>query len=391
MTMRSLFLQHLAQTSAAPLMVEIERAEGCRLYGPTGKSWLDFISGIGVSNVGHNAKEVVEAIHKQADSYLHTMVYGEFILSPQVKYAEALCAKLQPDFDQVYFVNSGSEAVEGALKLAKKFTGKRRMVAFKNAYHGSTHGALSVTDCARLKEGYGPLLPEVSHIPFNDFDALREIDRECACVIVEPIQAEAGVILPQAKFLKAIRERCTQTGALLIFDEIQTGMGRTGSLFAFQDAGVIPDILLLAKALGGGLPLGAFIARKEIMSALMTSPPLGHITTFGGHPLSCAAGQAAFEILMNQRLELKAKERELQLRKRLLHPEILEIRGKGLLLALQLRSSEKVLDTVKKGLEKGIVVDWFLNADDCIRIAPPLVISEEELDEGISILLDCLG
>jgi acetylornithine/succinyldiaminopimelate/putrescine aminotransferase len=327
----------------------------------------------------------------QAKSHLHTMVYGEHIQSPQVRYAEALAQSLGPQLDHVYFVNSGSEATEGALKLAKKYTGRSRIVAFHQSYHGSTHGSLSVTGADWLKEGYGPFLPGVSFLHFNDFDSLAAIDQTTACVIVEPIQAEAGVRMPQPGFLRALRDRCTEVGALLIFDEIQTGMGRTGSLFAYQAIQVTPDILTLGKALGGGMPLGAFLSRGEVMQVLTHDPVLGLITTFGGHPVSCAAGLAAFHKIQREALPQRAAEWGQWLRPRLRHPLLGEVRGMGLLLAVDFHGSfTELLAVAKTCWKNGLLLDWFLHNGQAFRWAPPLTINQEELQLALDLFLNAL-
>jgi len=379
LTNRQLFLLHLGQTSASPLMLEVEKAEGVYMYGPSGEKYIDLISGVSVSNTGHRHPRVVEAVKKQVDSYLHLMVYGEMIQSPQVKYAEHLARLLPPNLKVCYFVNSGSEAVEGALKLAKKFTGRSRIIYFRNSYHGSTHGAMSVQGSEKFRNAFRPLLPDTFLIDFNDFSALSAIDNHTACVIIEPVQAEAGVVYPATGFLEEIRNRCTREGALLIFDEAQTGFGRTGHLFAIDKFGVIPDILVLAKALGGGMPLGAFISSKEIMSSLVKNPGLGHITTFGGHPVCCAAGLASLEVILDENLTVSCAEKTSLFRKELIHPAISEIRGEGLLLAVQLVKPDLVQNAVRHAPEFGVVLDYFLFCDDSFRIAPPLIISREEI------------
>ncbi len=388
---RELFLRHVAQTSEEPMMVEVERAEGVYLYGPDGKSYLDMISGIGVSNVGHCAPEVVRAIQEQVGKFMHTMVYGEFILAPQVQLAEMLTGLLGDQLDNIYFVNSGSEAVEGALKLAKKFTGRSEIIAFHKSYHGSTHGALSVTGSPGLREGYGPFLEGIRFLDFNDGGGIEEITAQTACVIVEPVQGEAGVIEGYPCFIMALRERCTATGTLLIFDEIQTGFGRTGSLFAHQRYRVQPDILLLAKSMGGGMPMGAFISRKEIMNVLTNNPVLGHITTFGGHPVTCAAALASLKKIIDEDLVAKIPARERLIRQLLDHPNVKGLRGRGLIFAVEVGGFEQVLKVVKRCLELGLITDWFLNCDTAIRLAPPLVITEEELQKGLEIVLQAIG
>ena len=382
LTNRQLFLLHLGQTSASPLMLEIVRAEGIYMYGPDGKEYMDLISGVSVSNTGHCHPRVVEAIKNQVDTYMHLMVYGELIQTPQVKYAERLAGILPPELSSCYFVNSGSEAVEGALKLAKRFTGRSRIISFINSYHGSTHGALSIQGSELYKNSFRPLLPDTIQTRFNDERSLSVIDKRTACVIVEPIQGEAGVILPENGFLKKIRDRCSTTGAMLIFDEIQTGFGRTGYMFALERFAVVPDMLLLAKALGGGMPLGAFISSKEIMSALISNPVLGHITTFGGHPVCCAAGLASLNVIIDEHLVEKCNSKSAQFKNELRHPLISELRGEGLMLAVQLIDSDYIHYVIAHAPEFGLVLDYFLFCNNALRIAPPLTISEEEISEA---------
>lgn len=389
-SLRPLFFRILAQTSDAPLSLEINHAEGLYLFDQSGKKYLDLISGISVSNIGHSHPSVVKAVQEQAAQHMHLMVYGEYIQSPQVKLAEKLCMLLPANLQNIYFVNSGAEAVEGALKLAKRFTGKNEIISFKNGYHGSSHGALSVMGNESFKSAYRPLLPNIRFLEFGSFDDLSTISRLTACVIVEPVQGEAGVIIPPQGYLQALSIRCKEVGALLIFDEIQTGFGRTGKLFAFQHLNIIPDILLLAKALGGGMPLGAFVSSKEIMSVLSVNPALGHITTFGGHPVSCAAGLASLNVLIEEQLAEKAIKKEEQFHFELKHPSIKEIRSKGLLIALELGSSALVKQVIKKCLTKGLITDWFLFRDTALRIAPPLIISEDQINEACQIILEAM-
>ncbi len=391
LTNRQLFLHHLGQTSSSPLMLEIERAEGVYMYGPSGEKYLDLISGVSVSNTGHRHPKIVQAVKDQIDAYMHLMVYGELIQDPQVKYAEHLANSLPESLNCCYFVNSGSEAVEGALKLAKRFTGRSRVIYFKNSYHGSTHGALSIQGSECYRNAFRPLLPDSYQIGFNDSDSLDQIDSKTACVIIEPIQGEAGIILPQNDFLKKVRNKCSEVNALLIFDEVQTGFGRTGYMFAIDRYRVIPDILILAKALGGGMPLGAFISSMEIMSSLTANPPLGHITTFGGHPVSCAAGLASMKVLTEERLIESCAEKSLLFMRLLKHHNIEEIRGEGLLLAVQLAKPEFVKYVIPKAPQYGLILDYFLFCEDAFRIAPPLTISKEEISwacEQLSLLLD---
>ncbi|MDP3003437.1 MAG: aspartate aminotransferase family protein [Bacteroidales bacterium] len=379
LTNRQLFLRHLGQTSSAPMMIEIVRAEGVFMYGPDGKKYFDLISGVSVSNTGHRHPKVVEAIKNQVDFYMHLMVYGEIIQSPQVKYAERLAEILPPELNTCYFVNSGSEAVEGALKLAKRFTGRSRIISFNNSYHGSTHGALSIQGSEFYRNAFRPLLPDTYQVGFNDENSLDSIDDKTACVIIEPVQGEAGVIYPENRFLEKIRSKCNSTGTLLIFDEIQTGFGRTGFMFAINRFGVVPDILLLAKALGGGMPLGAFISSKEIMSALVSNPPLGHITTFGGHPVCCAAGLASLNVIIEEKLVETCNTKSSLFKKELNHPLISVVRGEGLLLAVQLTDPEYVQYVIAHAPDYGLILDYFLFCNNSFRIAPPLTISEDEI------------
>jgi len=379
-TYRQLFLRHLGQTSPSPLFLEIEKAEGSWLYSPDGKKYLDLISGVSVSNTGHRHPRVIEAIKTQIDSYLHLMVYGELVLSPQVRFAAKLASLLPEKLNCCYFVNSGSEAVEGALKLAKRYTGKSRIVYFRNSYHGSTHGAMSVQGSEIFRNAFRPLLPDTYQLGFNDEESLKGIDTKTACVLIEPVQAEGGVVFPQNEFLMKVRNRCDETGALLIFDEIQTGFGRIGHLFAINRFKVVPDILLLAKALGGGMPLGAFISSLEIMSSLTSNPVLGHITTFGGHPVCCAAGLASLDVIIDEKLIENCRIRSDSFREKLIHPAIKNVRGEGLLLAVQLTVDNYVRKMVDRAPEYGLILDYFLFCNDAFRIAPPLNITEEETE-----------
>lgn len=372
--------------------LEIERAAGIRLYGSRGESYIDLVSGVSVSNVGHAHPDVVEAIKNQAAHYSHLMVYGEFIQAPQVAYAAFLCAQLPPSLQNVYFVNSGSEAIEAALKLAKRVTGRREVVSFRNAYHGSTHGALSVMGDESFKQSFRPLLPDIKQLKFNDIDALCHITSRTAAVMVEPVQAEAGVVVPHIGYLEALRARCTETGALLIFDEVQTGFGRIGTLFAFQKYGVIPDILCLAKALGGGMPLGAIVADPVLMSAWQSNPVLGHITTFGGHPVCCAAGLAALQTILARNLPESVEEKGARFRSQLAdHPAIKEIRSAGLLLACELGNEEQAKSFIRIAMEEGIVSDRFLFCASAFRISPPLIITLEEVEEACGQIVKALN
>lgn len=391
LTDRQLFLNNLAQTSDAPLALEITKAEGVYIFDSSGKKYIDLISGISVSNTGHRHPAVVEAIKDQVDKYMHLMVYGEYIQSPQVRLAGALAEILPERLNNCYFVNSGSEAVEGALKLAKRYTGRHKIVAFTNAYHGSTQGSLSVIGNESYQTPFGPLLPGVSHTEFNSLSALQGVTTETACVIVEPVQGEAGVIAGTPEFISALRTRCSETGALLIFDEIQTGVGRTGKMFAFEKYNVIPDILLLAKGLGGGMPLGAFISSREIMQTLTFNPVLGHITTFGGHPVSCAAALANINVIRNEKLaESVASKSDLFIQELRKCKAIKEIRSSGLMIAIQLNSFAQVKKAIDISIENGVIIDWFLFNDSSIRIAPPLTISVEQIVEACRIIRDAI-
>lgn len=390
-TIREQFYSLLGQTSPSPLGVEIQKAEGVFLLSTTGKRYLDLISGVSVSHVGHARPEVIEAIENQARNHLHLMVYGELIQQPQVLLASLLTECLPPALNSVYFVNSGSEANEAAMKLAKRVTGRHKMACFRNAYHWSTHGALSVMGNETFRSAFRPLLPGVTALRFNCFEDLQLIDRYTACVIVEPIQAEAGVRLPVPGFLQALRERCDRTGTLLIFDEVQTGFGRTGALFAMQKYDVVPDMVTLAKALGGGMPLGALACNKDLMEAWKSDPVLGHITTFGGHPVSCAAGFAALQVLLKEGWIATVEEKATFVKEALVaHPAVKEIRGEGLLLAVELEDAGKVEVFIRRLLEEGAMADWFLYCDTAFRIAPPLCITKEELVLATELVLAAL-
>lgn len=390
MNLRSLFLQHNAQTSPAPIGLNIVSATGCYLYDVDGKKYLDLIGGISVCNIGHGHPAVKEAIKQQVDKYTHIMVYGELIQSPQVLYAQMLTQHLPENLNTVYFTNSGTEATEGALKLARRVTGKTDIISCNNSYHGSTLGALSIMGDEYWRNAYRPLLPGVWHYNYNDDRLIDAINENTACVIIETVQAEAGVIEPRKEWLRQLKKKCTETGCLLIFDEIQCGFGRTGKLWGFEHYEVIPDIILLGKALGGGMPLGAFISSHQNMLSFTDNPVLGHITTFGGHPVSCAAGMAAMQALLSEQLIPQVQEKEALFNSLLVHPAIRAVRSKGLLMAIELESPEKVLDTLHKCLAHGLFSDWFLFAANCIRIAPPLTITNDEIKQAIAILLDCL-
>ncbi len=387
---RQLFLLNTAQTSTSPRLLEIERAEGMYLYDYDGKSYMDLVSGFAVSNTGHRNAKVVQAIKDQADKYLHLTVYGEFIQSPQVKFASKLSSILPDSLNSVYFVNSGAEATEGAMKLAKRFTGRSEIIACKNSYHGSTQGALSVMGNEHYKQAYRPLLPGIRFIEFNKSIDLDFISTDTAAVIVETIQGEAGVRVPDMNYMQRLRKRCNETGTLLILDEIQTGFGRTGTLFAFEHFNIHPDILLIAKGMGGGMPIGAFISSHEIMSVLKENPILGHITTFGGHPVSCAAGLANLEVIIEEKLVKDVSLKESLFRKHLQHPEIKEVRGMGLMLCIQLSSFEQVENVSRRCVENGIIIDWFLHCDTAMRIAPPLIITDNEIQKACATIIEAL-
>ncbi len=393
--LRRQFLTHVAQTSPAPQLIEVARAEGVYFYTPEGKEYFDLISGVSVSNVGHANSAVVEAVCRQARDYMHIMVYGEMVERPQVEYATLVTSLLPEPLNSVYFLNSGAEAVEGALKLAKRYTARTEMISMRRAYHGSTHGAMSMMgfpEGEEWKNAFRPLLPDCKAIEYNNFDDLQQITERTACVLCEPVQGEAGVRLPKDGYLAALRRRCTEVGALLIFDEIQTGMGRSGEMFAMTKFGVTPDIVCLAKAFGGGMPLGAFVSSNEIMNTLQSNPVLGHITTFGGHPVCCAAGLAATRYLIDNKV-VEDVERKGALFESLLsdHPNVVEIRRNGLLLAVELGSSERLYKIMDMFIERGILSDWFLYCDTAFRISPPLVITDAEIYKCVEIIVNCLN
>lgn len=387
LTQRQLFLNHLAQTSETPLALEIEKAEGVYLYDVLGKRYMDLISGISVSNVGHRHPKVLSAIQSQLDKYMHLMVYGEYIQNPQVQLAKLLADNLPENLNSVYYVNSGSEAIEGAMKLAKRFTGRTEIISFQNGYHGSTHGSLSIMGNEEFKNSFRPLLPDTKQIEYNNFKQIEQITERTASVVVETIQGEAGAILPQQDFLRALRKRCDETGALLIADEIQCGFGRTGKLFAFQHYNFVPDILCIAKGMGGGMPIGAFISSKKIMGSLANNPILGHITTFGGNPVCCAASIATLQVLLEEKLMGQVDSKEKLIRSLLKHPKVKSINGKGLLLSVVFDSYEQNKAIIDKCIEKGIITDWFLFNSHSMRIAPPLTITADEITFACEMIL----
>ncbi|MBK9175914.1 MAG: aspartate aminotransferase family protein [Flavobacteriales bacterium] len=384
------FLKHLAQTSATPLALDIVSAQGCWLTTRDGRCYLDLVAGLAVNNVGHRHPRVVQAIREQSERYLHVIPYGEFIQEPQVRFAERLAGLLPDGLDCVYFVNSGTEAIEAALKLAKRATGRTRLIGCRKSYHGSTHGSLSLTDNEAKKYRNRPLLPDVDHIRFNDPAELSRIDHRAAAVVVEPVQGDAGIRVPDVAWIRSLRQRCDEVGALLVFDEVQTGFGRTGKRFAFEHFGVAPDILVLGKALGGGLPMGAFISSQERMALLKSDPGLGHITTFGGHPLPCATGLAALEVLEDEGLTSHSAAMGQRFKERLVHPRIREVRGLGLMLAVDLGDAELVQQVVRDCLDRGVLGFWFLSCPDAFRIAPPLTITAEEVDLACDVILTSL-
>lgn len=388
--LRDLFFRYVGQTSSAPLGLEINRAEGVFLYSHQ-KRYLDMISGVSVSNVGHGRKEIIESVKEQVENYSHLMVYGEIVQSPQVLHAQLLASILPQSLQSVYYVNSGSEANEAAIKLAKRATGRREIISCKNAYHGSTQGCLSLMSDERFKNSFRPLIPMINHIEFNNIDSLSAISNKTAAVIIEPVQGEGGVQIPKGDFLNRLKERCLECGALLIFDEIQTGFGRTGKMFAFEKYGVVPDMITLAKALGGGMPLGALVTSDKLMSLWQSNPPLGHITTFGGHPVSCAAALASLRLLLSENWisEVDRKSQKIvdSLKK---HPLVKEIRAAGLLIAVDLYDADKAKKILYLLLDEGIITDWFLFQPTSFRIAPPLSISDDEVDLAIEGILKAL-
>ncbi len=390
---KQLFLQYLGQTSPAPLGIEIEKAEGINMYDKNGKIYIDLVSGVSVSNLGHHHPDVINAIKEQVDKYMHLMVYGEIVQAPQVKFAELLCNQLPDKLDSVYLVNSGSEAIEGAMKLAKRLTGRSQIISCKNAYHGGTHGALSIMGAETFKTAFRPLLPDTMLIEFNNFDDISKITEQTAAIFVEPIQGEGGIISPKKGYLQALRNRCDETATLLIFDEIQTGFGRTGELFAFQKYNVVPDIMCIAKAMGGGMPIGGFVTSLEKMKALTYDPVLGHITTFGGHPVSSAAAYAHLKFLVENPITYKDANRKADLfyNKLINHPQVKEIRKDGFFMAIDLGDGNKTSKMADLLLENGVVTDLFLFNKTAFRISPPLPMTDKEIDTTADIIIKCLN
>jgi acetylornithine/succinyldiaminopimelate/putrescine aminotransferase len=390
LTQRQLFYSHLAQTSPAPLALEIVRAEGVHLYDADGREYIDLIAGISVSNVGHRHPRVIAAIQEQLDKYMHLMVYGEYVQSPQVQLAARISGLLPKKLDSVYFLNSGSEAVEGAMKLAKRYTGRTRIASFRNAYHGSTQGSLSIMGSEEFKNAFRPLLPDTLLLGFNNEEDLTLIDENTACVFAETIQGEAGAIVPVNDFLKKLRKRCDETGTLLVLDEIQTGFGRTGKMFAFEHFDIVPDIVCIAKGMGGGMPISAFVASRDVMSSLSSDPVLGHISTFGGHPVCCAASMATINVIEEEKLTESVAAKESLFRELLVHPSVQSVEGKGLLLAVSFGEFEKNKEIIDKCIAKGLITDWFLFNSGSMRIAPPLTISHDEIRKSCDIILSSL-
>jgi acetylornithine/N-succinyldiaminopimelate aminotransferase len=384
---RDNFDRHLAQTSDTPLGLEIDRAEGSWIYTTDGRRYLDLIAGIGVSALGHGNARVLSAIADQARRHLHVMVYGEYVIEAQARLAARLAEFLPPSLGRIYFTNSGAEAIEGALKTARKHTRRAGFVAFEGAYHGDTMAALALMGNAAFRAPFEPLPGPVRHLPYNDASALEAIDDTTAAVVIEPVQAEGGVRIPDRSFMIALRERCDDAGAVLIFDEVLTGFGRTGRLFALEHPGVVPDIIVLAKALGGGLPLGAFCGSDDLIGKLARSPPLGHITTFGGHPLSCAAGLASLETIVEGRLWESAERVGAMIRSGIAQfggEEIIAVRGLGALVGIEFASSDVAHRFVAETIARGVIVNWTLNADRVVRLAPPLTINDEEIVFGLN-------
>ena len=392
MTNREIFYRNMGLPSASPMGIEMERAEGIYIYGSDGKEFIDLVSGVSVSNIGHRHPKVIKAIHNQLEKYMHLMVYGELIQSPQVRLAKNLTDHLPGNLDSVYFVNSGSEAIEGALKLAKRVTGRSEIITFKNAYHGGTHGALSILGNESLKYAFRPLLPDIRFLRFNRKEDLEQITEKTACIVAESVQAEAGILLPENGFLKKLRKKCDQTGTLLVIDDIQMGFGRTGKLFSFENFGITPDILALAKGMGGGMPIGAFVASRKLMDSLTFQPELGHITTFGGHPVSCAAANASLNVILENKLSEQANKKGKKFKEEMEKQKgVMEVRQIGLMLGIDLES-EKMMDRLLSlFIRNGLIADRFLFRPKAFRIAPPLTITNEEIEKTIGVLKKCFG
>ena len=384
------FKKFQAQIVPNPLSIEVIKAKGSYIYDKN-KKYLDFIAGVSVCNLGHSNKELIKTISRQLKKYSHVMVYGEFIQKPSVELSELLIKNLPKNLNSVYLTNSGTEAVEAALKISKRITGKSKIISAFNSYHGSTHGSLSVSGLEERKSAYRPLLPDVHFINFNNISDIEMIDRDTSCVILETIQGGAGFLLPKNNFLKKVKKQCEKVGALLILDELQSGLGRTGKLFAFEHYKISPDILLLGKALGGGFPIGAMITKKIHMNKFQKNPVLGHITTFGGHPVIAAAGHKTLSMILNKKLVKKTIEKEILFRNLLIHPLIEEVRGKGLMIAIILKNHKIATKLVLNSLKKGLILFWLLYENKAVRITPPLTISNSEIKKGCKIILDTLN
>jgi acetylornithine/N-succinyldiaminopimelate aminotransferase len=391
MNNRQIFLNHIGQTSPNPLMLEIVKAEGCKIYDADGNEYLDLIGGISVCNVGHKNKKVIGAINKQINDYMHVMVNGELVLSPQTNYAKLLTDNLPSSLNAVFFTTSGTEATEGAMKLAKRYTGRTQIVAFKNSYHGSTQGSLSIMGSEYWRNAFRPLLPDILHLTFNSLESLKQITELTAFLIAETILAEAGVNVPDKESMKALRRKCDETNTLLILDEIQCGFGRNGTLWAFEQFEIVPDVLLLGKALGGGMPMGAFIADKKMMDCLTNNPVLGHINTFGGHPVCCAAGYAAMQFLLDEKLASSVFDKEKLFKQNLTSSKIRSLKSRGLMIAVEFENFEENKKVIDALITKGVFTDWFLFASECLRIVPPLIISEEEILQACNIINNVLS
>ncbi|MCB0539826.1 MAG: aspartate aminotransferase family protein, partial [Bacteroidetes bacterium] len=382
MNLRQLFLNNVAQTSDAPLAIEPTHAEGVYIFTQNKGKLIDLISGISVSSLGHSHPKIVQAVKQQAEKYMHLMVYGEFVEQPQVKLAQLLTSVLDKSLNSVYFTNSGAEATEGALKLAKRYTGRSEIMYFKHSYHGSTMGALSVLGDEYFKSNYRPLIPNCTMLEYGNFDDIERISEQTAAVIIEPVQAESGITVPPKGYLKALEKKCKAKGALLIVDEIQTGLGRTGALFRHQTEEIVPDILLLAKAFGGGMPLGAFVSNRNKMEVFQDNPFLGHITTFGGHPVSCAAALASLEILLEENIIAGVEEKGQLFEQLLKHPKIEKIQRAGLMMSLKFNSFETNKKIIDRCIKNGLLTDWFLFNSQSMRIAPPLIITKEQIEKA---------
>ena len=389
--MKQEFFKYQAQTTPYAAGFEVEKAEGSYIYGKDGRAYLDFVAGVSANTLGHSHPKMVNAIKEQADKYLHVMVYGEYAQEKPVELCKLLAEATPEPLEVTYLVNSGAEAIDGALKLAKRYTGREEIISMKNSYHGNTHGALSVSGNEFHKREFRPLLPMISFIEFNNEEEFSKITEKTACVIAETIQGAAGFLTPSQNYFKNLKKRCEDVGALLILDEIQPGFGRTGKLFSFEHYDMVPDILVMGKGMGGGVPVGAFMSSAEIMKSLQHSPKLGHITTFGGNPLIAAASYATLKEVLESSLMNEVEEKEKLFRELLVHPKIKKVNGRGLMLAVELESPEYTLDVAKRCMEKGLIVFWQLYRNEFMRISPPLTISKEEIKKGCEIILEALN